>query len=147
MPAPFAMGYDYSNGASEKVAQDNISLQLANGNLITTPNDLATWGRKLYTGQAGLNEKSVSLMMDVIPINDTDGYGLGCQYVESLGYGHSGAVRGYLSTMIYDPENDLTIVIFTSVLNWGDPINELALLQNVSHNIREILCYFEKESI
>lgn len=141
MPELFAMGYDYYNGDSEKVAQDNISLQLANGNLITTPKNLAEWGKKLYTGQAGLNEESVKLMMDVIPVNDTAGYGLGCQYVNNLGYGHSGAIKGYLSTMIYDPENDLTIVIFTSVLNWSDTVNQQLFLRDIAFNTREILGY------
>lgn len=49
------------------------------------------------------------MMMDAKKVSDTGGYGLGCSYSEGIGYGHSGAVSGYLSMMTYDPDDDLSI--------------------------------------
>lgn len=88
---------------------DNPSWQVAKGNLVTTQADLAEWGRRLYTGNAGLEREYVKMMMDAKKVSDTGGYGLGCSYSEGIGYGHSGAVSGYLSMMTYDPDDDLSI--------------------------------------
>jgi CubicO group peptidase (beta-lactamase class C family) len=83
--------------------------------------DLANWGRLLYTGQAGLNQETVAMMMDVRPSGDHHGvYGLGCTYTEGLGYGHDGAHVGYLTMLRYNPENGVTIIAFCSILDAED---------------------------
>jgi len=140
LPSPFVSGYDYFDG-EVYAAEDNITCQLANGNIISTPADIALWGKKLYTGQAGLEDKYVEMMMETKYVSDTTGYGLGCQYSDKLGYGHTGATRGYLSLMAYDPDNDSCIVIFSNVLNWNDPGNQLVVFKKIALHAKAILGY------
>ena len=139
LPAPFVIGYDYFDGEFAHVNSDNPSWQVANGNLVTTPADLAEWGRRLYTGNAGLEREYVKMMMDAKKVSDTGGYGLGCSYSEGIGYGHSGAVSGYLSMMTYDPDDDLSIVVFTNVMNWDDLTNQMMLFRQLIREVRTIM--------
>lgn len=141
LPEPFVVGYDYFKEEFSPVTNDNISFQVGNGNLTTSPFDLVLWARRLYSAHAGLKEEYVKMMMDVQPLSESQGYGLGTQYIKGLGYGHSGAVRGYLSLMVYDPDMDLSTLVYTNVLNWGDPANQLVLLRDVILKTRGILGY------
>jgi D-alanyl-D-alanine carboxypeptidase len=118
LPSPYADGYTHLDGNVFETTQDNMSLNTAEGNVITTPNDLTNWGRLLYTGQAGLNQETVAMMMDVQPTGEHHiNYGLGCTYTEGLGYGHDGAHVGYLTMMRYNPENGVAIIAFCSILD------------------------------
>lgn len=131
IPSPFVLGYDYYQGEYQAVENDNMSFQIANGNLTASMWDLAAWAKRLYTGNAGINSDYVQKMTDTKPISDTSGYGLGCHYIHNLGFGHTGAVRGYLSLMVYDPESEIAMVILANVLNWEDPAGELVLLRDI----------------
>ena len=94
---------------------------MAEGNVITTVDDLCKWVRLLYSGQAGVNSGLVAQMTDIKPTGEEHiVYGLGTEYVDGLGFGHNGAYAGYLTVMRYDKENDVAIVIFASVLNADD---------------------------
>ena len=139
LPFPFTIGYDYYGGEFEPVSNDNPSWQVANGNLVTTPADLAEWGKRLYTGKAGLESEYVKMMMDVKRLSDTGGYGLGCEYIEGIGYGHSGAVSGYLSMMSYDPDRDLSTVVFANVMNWDDLTNQMMFFRGLIRQVRTTL--------
>lgn len=139
LPFPFTIGYDYYGGEFEPVCNDNPSWQVANGNLVTTPADLAEWGKRLYTGKAGLESEYVKMMMDVKRLSDTGGYGLGCEYIEGIGYGHSGAVSGYLSMMSYDPDHDLSTVVFANVMNWDDLTNQMMFFRGLIRQVQTTL--------
>ncbi|MCX5711558.1 MAG: hypothetical protein NTY47_00580, partial [Candidatus Omnitrophica bacterium] len=41
----------------------------------------------------------------------------GLGYASGMGYGHSGAHEGYLTTLFYNPDNDVTYAIFTNIWN------------------------------
>jgi len=120
IPSPFASGFVMTADTLYNVTQSNVSGNVAEGNLITTPADLAKFLQKLLTGKGVLSPRFVnSIMMNYVPTNDVaaGGYGCGLSYTSGLGYGHTGAHEGFLSYMIYDPEMDLTMVAFTNVWN------------------------------
>lgn len=120
MPVPYAKGYIFSNEGTLDVSTSNISANVAEGNLITTPKDLSNFAKKLLSGNGILTTHTVnSVMMNYVPSSDlkAGGYGCGLNYTNNLGYGHTGAHEGYLSFMAYDPDNDLTYVAFTNTWN------------------------------
>jgi D-alanyl-D-alanine carboxypeptidase len=120
IPAPFASGYVLNGDSHVDVTLSNISANVAEGTLITTPNDLSLFLRKLLSGQGVLNPRIVNtIMMNYLPTSSSSagGYGCGLSYTNNLGYGHNGAYEGYLSSMAYDPQTDFTIVAFTNCWN------------------------------
>lgn len=132
LPSPFADGYSFEGGELYETTLSNMSGNTAEGNIITTPNDLATWARLLFSAQAGLNQETIAMMTDVQPTGQHGGnYGLGCNYAEGLGYGHNGAHEGYLTLMQYNPENGVAIVIFCSAIDFEGLGGQLTLLYDV----------------
>lgn len=144
IPEPFVPGYVLYGGEEINVTQSNISANVAEGNLITTPEDLANFLRKLLSGQGILGTHIVnSVMMNCLPTSTSSagGYGCGLQYTNNLGYGHSGAHEGYLSIMAFDPDNDMTFVAFTNVWNLNDEMNSLVIQLT---DLLEASCYKTK---
>ncbi len=116
-PSPYTPGYQYYQGVYGEVTQSNMSGNIAEGNIISTPVDLARWIRRLMRGEAGPNTATVDAMKT--PSGRSATYGLGITYVNGLGYGHTGAHEGYLSIMTYDPDRDVTTVLYFNV--WDGP--------------------------
>lgn len=132
LPSPFADGYSFEGGEVYETTRENMSGNTAEGNIITTPGDLANWARLLFSGQAGLNQETLAMMTDVQETGQHGGnYGLGCNYAEGLGYGHNGAHEGYLTLMQYNPENGVAIVIFCSIIDFEGLGGQLGLLYEV----------------
>ncbi len=128
LPAPFVPGYMYTGDALTDVTEDNLTANIAEGNVITTPYDLALWCKKLMTGEAGLTTETVNMMMEAAEPQAEGSerlYGLGLEYVPSLGWGHNGAHPGYLTDMYYDPEKEASRVMFANVWNVADEITSL----------------------
>jgi len=146
IPAPFAPGYILYADTVVNVTLSNISANVAEGTLITTPYDLSFFLRKLLSGQGVLNPTIVNtVMMNYIPTNNSTagGYGCGLSYTNNLGYGHSGAHEGYLSQMAYDPQSDFTVVVFTNCWNYKGDMTTLIeqftdLLQNNCYKAKVI---------
>ena len=84
---------------------------VGNGSMITTPLDLATWAKRLLTGQTALNMSTVELMNAGLPSEGTGTYGLGIKYTPNLGYGHGGDHEGYATFIYYNPEPDVAYVV------------------------------------
>lgn len=144
IPAPFAVGYslDYlGSGRLVATVADNMSINVAEGNLISTPEQLARWNRALVTGTAGLDVSTVDSMKCAIPAGATDCYGLGIQQFSGLGFGHTGAHNGYLSVMLHDPAIDVSIVLFFSLLDFDDIGTQGRLLFEIVTEARAILGY------
>lgn len=144
IPPPYASGYVLFDNQQYDVTQSNISANVAEGNLITTPGDLSRFLAKLLSGQGVLNYHTVNtLMMNYLPTgnNGAGGYGCGLSYTNHLGYGHNGAHEGYLSIMAYDPVTDFSVVAFTNTwdLNYG--MNSLV---DQLINLLENSCYKSK---
>jgi D-alanyl-D-alanine carboxypeptidase len=147
MPEPYLPGYVFINDEVYDVTESNISGNVAEGNIITTPHDLSVFIRKLLRGEGPLSNYTInSLMMNVVPANTTTTYAYGCglSFTNGLGYGHNGAHEGYLSLMTYDPENDISIVVVTNTWNLSDGMASLfeqlgGLLVNVGYDARSIV--------
>lgn len=145
LPDPFAPSYIYSQGQSMDVTEDNVSMDVAEGNMITTPEDLATWMNKLYKGEAGIDYKYVRFyMMDCLPTYEGhQNYGLCTVFTPELGYGHNGGHQAYFTAARYDPETDITFVIVTNVWDFDiimvDLYEELLNLYSVVYEAKDIL--------
>jgi D-alanyl-D-alanine carboxypeptidase len=147
IPEPNASGYVLYDSEVHDVTCSNISANVAEGNLITSPDDLSRFLSKLLSGKGVLNYNTVNtLMMNYLPTGGigAGGYGCGLNYTNNLGYGHSGAHEGYLSMMAYDPEIDFTVVVFTNAWNLNEDMNSL-VYQLI--NLLEKTCYKSKAII
>ena len=133
LPQPFVPGFVHIPGTIQNVTVSNISGNVAEGNLITTPSDLALFIRKLMRGEGVLSSNLVySTMLNCLPA--TPGslslYGCGVNNINILGYGHTGAHEGYLSQMIHDPVTDVTLVIYTNGWDLREGINSIRVTMN-----------------
>lgn len=112
------------NGTLENIAPDfraaYHSVFYTAADVFTTASDLSKWSQLLYKGDA-LTETSKTKMLDFLDIDSGDpywsGYGLGVRRFHFHGrelWGHTGGMRGYGTYMLYDPSNDLTIVLLNN---------------------------------
>lgn len=131
IPDEYAIGYAYYLSEKFDVTVSNRSKHIAEGNVITTPHDLAAWMYKLLKGEAGIDKKYVQfLMMDCQPTYESHQYyGLGCVYTPGLGYGHNGGTLGFWTAARYDPDNDIAFAIFTNV--WDFNVLEVDLYAQI----------------
>ncbi len=117
LPFPFVRGYDYMPDGLKDVTEWNFSCNVAEGNIITTPDDLSNFIRTLVRGEGVLKPATVNgTMLPSIP----NTYGCGVVNWLNLGFGHNGAQHGFRSYMITDPEIDFTVVVFINTLNLID---------------------------
>ena len=127
IPEPFVKGYVWAKGEVEDVTLSNMTPHVAEGNMTTTPTDLANWCKKLMTGNAGLNSQTIEMMKAGMTRDDVPDskYGLGIVYSVETGYGHAGAHEGYLTLMYYDPETDTAYVMFTNMWDVQDGLGSI----------------------
>jgi len=140
LPHPFVPGYMYTGDRVIDVTEDNLTANIAEGNVVTTPYDLALWCKKLMTGEAGLKTETVNMMMEAAEPQAEDSqrlYGLGLEYHPSLGWGHNGAHQGYLTDMYYDIEKEASRVMVANVWNVTDGITSLSAQALTMRSINE----------
>jgi len=133
LPVPFAPGFVQTEGGIRNATISNISLNVAEGNLITTIDDLALFIRKLIRGEGVLQPNILyNTMLNVQPTKPggASRYGCGVQEVNLLGYGHTGAHEGYLSEMIHDPVTDVTLIMYTNGWDLRDYLNSIIVTMN-----------------
>lgn len=113
MLQPYLPSYLYLNGETpENTSIDNMSAHVSEGQLVSTPGDISRWMRALLLGEAGINADNVALMKQMEPADEQHGvYGLGLTYTPGVGFGHDGAHLSYLSTLRYDPQYDITVLV------------------------------------
>ena len=100
----------------------NHSFATAAGGVISTANDLATWIQALVTGRV-LNAKYQRLWLDSLQPEDPNkpkgqqyGYGISqMSWGPNTIYFHGGETPGYNSFMGYDPNNQVTLVVWTNL--------------------------------
>jgi CubicO group peptidase (beta-lactamase class C family) len=144
IPEPYVHGYLYG-GASYALADapypaeliaaakagtlkpnddtgQNPSYAFAAGNAVSTADDLAVWMRALVGGKILDADTQRQWLDSPVPENPTapDGqkYGYGISLMSwgpNRVYFHGGEMPGYNSFMGYDPVNDVTLVIWTSL--------------------------------
>jgi D-alanyl-D-alanine carboxypeptidase len=127
LPEHYVDGFVWDGETLANTTVSNMSENIAEGNIITTPKDLAVWGSNLMHGNAGLDSGTVEMMKDGLPTESTGTglYGLGIMYSPSLGFGHNGAHEGYLTLMFYRPEADVTFVLFSNVWDASNDITSI----------------------
>ncbi len=112
IPSPKIDSYLYDSGTMTNTTEDNMSANVAEGNLISSPADVTRWINMLLTGHAGVNMTNVELMKQVVPTGTNgDAYGLGIAYIPGIGYGHNGAHLSYLDLAAYNPEKGITVLV------------------------------------
>jgi D-alanyl-D-alanine carboxypeptidase len=141
LPAPYAKGYLYYQGVLSEVTRDNMSANVAEGNVISTPADLALWVRSLIRGEAGISKEFVDMMKCKPEEGTSSCYGMGILFFEGLGYGHNGAHEGYMSLMLYNPDDDVALVVFFGVLDGDHLDNQLHFINEVGSEARKVLGY------
>ena len=147
MPSPFIGGdiwYDnhYYSGSSEGIHStfNNVSARVAEGNLVTTLENLNQWVRGWLAGNMGLTPETVAMMTDVIPTGEShEYYGLGTVYTPGLGYGHNGAILGYFTIMRYDPESDIAVTSIINIWNLDDFYSMLDIGYEILREIKREL--------
>jgi D-alanyl-D-alanine carboxypeptidase len=144
LPPPFNPGYVYQQGVMTDATKDNMSLHIGEGNITSTPADLARWIRRLVRGEAGLNSATANEMTTPSAQSQKDGghYGLGISTVAGLGFGHSGANQGYLSLMVYDPAADVAVIAYFNVWDVANLMNaQSQLLMQAARDARAAVGY------
>lgn len=112
IPSPYIESFFYLNGITTNTTWQNMSSHVSEGNVISNSVDVMKWMNLLITGQAGVNMSNVDLMKQVIPTGENGPnalYGLGICFIDGLGYGHTGALPGYLLIDFYDPATGATV--------------------------------------
>ncbi len=100
-----------------------MSSHVSEENVISNSEDIIKWMNHLMTGQTALNMNTVELMKQVIPTGETGPnalYGLGICYIEGLGYGHTGALPGYLLIDLYNPETGVTVFAMSNFWDYAN---------------------------
>lgn len=110
LPDPHIKGTVLEPSGTTIYDEANMSAQPGEGNGYGTMNDLNTYIRTLMKGENVLTPATVALMQHDVSTANAE-YGLGCTHRPNLGYGHNGARIGYLSTMLYDPATDVSVVV------------------------------------
>jgi len=147
LPEPFVSSNIYYYGAVFDTTQYNVSKNVAEGNVVTTPMDLANWMKKLYAGKTAVNYENVRFyMMDCLPTYEShQHYGLGTVFTPEFGYGHNGGIGGYFTVARYDPETDISIVMFMNVWDFGlmekDSMIQLLNMYAFLYEAKEIVAY------
>lgn len=143
LPVPFLEGTTRVGGALLPTTNRNVSWGVGEGNVVTTPSDLARWYRRLIKGQAGLNAQTVASMRECETTNEVHvsyGLGLACDPPD-LGFGHNGGITGYLTTARHDPVTDVTVVVFATLLDADNLMTEAMMIYDTAHKARTLLGY------
>lgn len=141
MPTPHPQGYMYGTNvatmaspklppAQQKAARNgtllpndvtdvNPSWTWAAGQMIATADDLATWVKALGDGSLLSPELQAQRLDSVAPADASlpaggAEYGLGIAKLGPI-YGHTGELPGFNSVMGFDPQADLTIVVWSNL--------------------------------
>ncbi|MFG1931017.1 serine hydrolase domain-containing protein [Mycobacterium sp. NPDC048908] len=145
MPSPYSHGYMYGGsiyaladiaypseiqaGAEAGTLQpvdytnQNPSYATAAGGAISTADDLATWMKELVSGavfNADFHQQWLASLQAEDPDSpDAQKYGYGISYQRfgphAAMFYHGGELPGFNSFMGYDPDNDVTLVIWTNL--------------------------------
>lgn len=118
IPAPGARSFYYLPAVYD-VTYQNMSANVAEGNLISTPSELAWFARRLFRGEGVLSSYTVNNIMlhPLVPPDTVRGYACGVEYYPNLGYGHGGDSPAFSTRMVSDPVSGFTCVVFTNAWN------------------------------
>ncbi|QIP17315.1 beta-lactamase family protein [Spirosoma aureum] len=139
MKDPFINSYLYVPGQPvEATPEDNMSMHVTEGDMVSTPADITRWIELLMTGKAGLTPQTVARMQEMEVADVSHGvYGLGITFNEGLGFGHDGAHLSFVSTLRYNPANKTTVLMVANFIAiGGPPANPNANFLEVAFGVR-----------
>lgn len=141
LPLPFCCGYILNSSSdNEEYCSYNMSAQVAEGNGLSTMRNLLTYIHTMMRGENMLSLNSIEMMKtDVSAANSK--YGLGCRYISGLGYGHNGARIGNVSTMMYDPDDEVSIVVYINAFDGDDISITLQAMVDLAFSARNAVGY------
>ncbi|GAA2359535.1 D-Ala-D-Ala carboxypeptidase [Catellatospora methionotrophica] len=125
-PYPADMQAAMRAGSVEPIdyTNQNPSYATAAGGAISTAENIAVWIRSLVTGKV-LDADMQQRWLDSLQAENPDGgpngqrYGYGISYQrfspDAAVYFHGGEMPGFNSFMGYDPDNDVTLVVWTNL--------------------------------
>ncbi|HMQ69201.1 MAG TPA: serine hydrolase domain-containing protein, partial [Ignavibacteria bacterium] len=145
---PFVKGYLVTPDSTNVFTTVNVSAHVGEGNGYATFTELDRYVRSMMKGENVLNAQSIKLMQNSVSDSNKT-YALGCFYIEDLGYGHNGCIKGYLSNMLYDPVTDVSIISMIPLNDYTYPDEEgivygLKALANAGFAARMALGYSGK---
>lgn len=140
IPAPYLRGYSNRGTGFSETTEDNMSANVAEGNIIGTPADMARWIRTLLRGRGPLSKEQVTRMITP-PAGTTEGYALGIQSYADIGLGHTGAHQGFMNLVAYNPQDDLTIVVVLPFIDFNKVSEQGAFLFDIGKEARKIAGY------
>lgn len=111
LPEPFSPGHILDKGGLHTLAEGNVSANVAEGNGYGSFYSLNRFIRTLFQGKNVLRPETVALMQKSVSAHNPN-YALGCFHREPLGYGHDGARMGNISIMVYQPQTDISVVVY-----------------------------------
>ncbi|AQG79612.1 serine hydrolase domain-containing protein [Spirosoma montaniterrae] len=122
MKDPFVGSYLYVPGTSPtSTFEDNMSIHVTEGDMVSSPADITKWIELLLTGKAGITPQTVSMMEEMQVADVSHGvYGLGLTFNDGLGYGHDGAHLSYISTLRYNPATKTTVLMVATLFKTGN---------------------------
>lgn len=112
-PHPTPYEVDLGTGALEVMPLVNPTSLSAAGAMVSTLDDLQTWGRALGDGRligAQLQAERIARSRDVTNGPTYDRYGLGIGILEGW-WGHTGTALGWQAATFYDPRTQATVAI------------------------------------
>lgn len=129
LPDPNVPGNLWAPDSSVVFTKVNMSSHVGEGNGYGTFAELDKYVRAIMKGESVLNAASIELMQKTVSDSNKT-YALGCFYIEDLGYGHNGCIKGYLSLMMYDPLTDVSVIVMIPVNDYSLP-HEQGLVEGI----------------
>ncbi|NCC50770.1 MAG: hypothetical protein EOM20_06080, partial [Spartobacteria bacterium] len=109
LPEPYVPGTVYlPSNVTEVISNLNVSANVGEGNGYGSLVAVNRHIRSIMKGQNVLSNDLVRLMQTATSVSNVN-YGLGCQFMSDLGFGHGGAIEGYLTFMYYNPDTDISV--------------------------------------
>jgi len=149
LPDPHAQGYTLKGQSSGGEPLDttdwNFSWAWTAGEMISTVEDLLTYGRALGTGEGLFSPEQQAERLDSFirdlppfnqpPLNGDAGYGIGLTYDRGW-IGHGGEIDGYNTQLFYHPELDAVVAVaVNSDISSGDCPEDRPTMEEGPHDV------------
>jgi len=114
--------YTYEGGKWIMEKETDMSIPMGAGGIVSNPQDLNTFISQLFAEKL-ITAKSLNLMKTM-----NQKFGLGIfqfPYFDKINYGHDGAIDGFKSILIYNPEAKLSVAISSNGTQY--PLNNILI--------------------
>lgn len=113
---------------------EDISVAKGGGSIVSTSADLLKWNQSLHRDQSVLPKELYELL--ITPNMDDYGYGIGIEKNNTgILLGHSGGIGSYRTLLLYMAEQDLSIVILSSICSDFDKIE--AEIKEIDESLKD----------